>query len=296
MLIRIKDAAERIGVDRQTIRNWIERGFIKQVNSDGKNFYVVEDEINEIVKSNIVGLKEKIVKIERDLQQEYDKEFRILHDLRREVFMLDKFGKRLTSKDFFISVANMLESFGILCARERDIVVKLIMGEDIVRIADDFYLSRQRVAQIYFKACRKTRNVEKIKVIMEDYDRLRQENALLINENESLGRILKMNEKLEDDEIKTDMIKAEDNDDLIKMLNTSILDLGFSVRTLNCLKFADCETVADIVRFQANELLRFRNFGKKSLQEIQDFFDLNGLEFGMDVDQIYKDRVFNRIR
>ena len=131
---------------------------------------------------------------------------------------------------------------------------------------------------------------------MEDYDRLRQENALLINENESLGRILKMNEKLEDDEVKTDMIKAEDNDDLIKMLNTSILDLGFSVRTLNCLKSADCETVADIVRFQANELLCFRNFGKKSLQEIQDFFDLNGLEFGMDVDQIYKDRVFNRIR
>lgn len=75
-----------------------------------------------------------------------------------------------------------------------------------------------------------------------------------------------------------------------QLLKTKLVDLDLSVRALNCLKAADVETLGDLVRYNKNDLLKFRNFGKKSLTELEDLVESKGLSFGMDVDKYKLDK------
>jgi DNA-directed RNA polymerase subunit alpha len=68
-----------------------------------------------------------------------------------------------------------------------------------------------------------------------------------------------------------------------KLLKTSLEDLDLSVRAYNCLKAAKINTLAEMVRYDTHELLKFRNFGKKSLVEIEELLVEKGLSFGMDL-------------
>ena len=74
-----------------------------------------------------------------------------------------------------------------------------------------------------------------------------------------------------------------------KVLKTSVDDLELSVRSHNCLRAADIKTIADLVRREEAELLKFRNFGRKSLAELSAIIEEEGLTFGMDVDKYLKD-------
>ena len=67
------------------------------------------------------------------------------------------------------------------------------------------------------------------------------------------------------------------------LLLTKLSDMGLSVRAYNCLKAADIDTLADLVSYSRNELMKFRNFGKKSLNEIDQLVEKMKLQFGMDV-------------
>jgi len=68
-----------------------------------------------------------------------------------------------------------------------------------------------------------------------------------------------------------------------QLLKTKLVDLDLSVRALNCLKAADVETLGDLVTFNKNDLLKFRNFGKKSLTELEELVKIKNLEFGMNI-------------
>lgn len=68
-----------------------------------------------------------------------------------------------------------------------------------------------------------------------------------------------------------------------KILKTELVDLDLSVRALNCLKAADIRSLAELVSYDVADMLKFRNFGKKSLTEIQDLVKSKGLSFGMNL-------------
>ena len=75
-----------------------------------------------------------------------------------------------------------------------------------------------------------------------------------------------------------------------QLLKTKLVDLDLSVRALNCLKAADVHTLGDLVVYNKNDLLKFRNFGKKSLSELEDLISNLGLSFGMDVSKYKLDK------
>ena len=75
-----------------------------------------------------------------------------------------------------------------------------------------------------------------------------------------------------------------------QLLKTKLADLELSVRALNCLKTAEVENLGDLVKFQRNDLLKFRNFGRKSLTEIDALVDRLKLHFGMDVTKYKLDK------
>ncbi len=66
-----------------------------------------------------------------------------------------------------------------------------------------------------------------------------------------------------------------------QLLKTKLVDMDLSVRALNCLKAADVETLGDLVSYSKNDLLKFRNFGKNSLMEIEAYFVKHGLWWHM---------------
>jgi DNA-directed RNA polymerase subunit alpha len=68
-----------------------------------------------------------------------------------------------------------------------------------------------------------------------------------------------------------------------KLLKTSLEDLDLSVRAYNCLKAAKINSLSELVKYDTHELLKFRNFGKKSLVEIEELLQEKGLSFGMDL-------------
>ena len=75
-----------------------------------------------------------------------------------------------------------------------------------------------------------------------------------------------------------------------QLLKTKLSDMNLSVRALNCLKSAEVETLGELVQFNKNDLLKFRNFGKKSLTELDELLDSLSLSFGMDISKYKLDK------
>lgn len=75
-----------------------------------------------------------------------------------------------------------------------------------------------------------------------------------------------------------------------QLLKTKLVDMDLSVRALNCLKAAEVETLGDLVTYTKSDLMKFRNFGKKSLTELDELVESKGLAFGMDISKYKLDK------
>jgi DNA-directed RNA polymerase subunit alpha len=138
-------------------------------------------------------------------------------------------------------------------------------------------------------------NVENVRVGQRtDYEKLVMdiETDGSVNSKEALtlaGKILKEHiEKFITEEIEEPFTQEEEEVDAEKqrianLLRTSIEDLNLSVRAYNCLKSANINSIGELVSRDEQDLLKFRNFGKKSLSELVEVIEEKNLEFGMDV-------------
>ncbi|WGU69342.1 DNA-directed RNA polymerase subunit alpha [Capnocytophaga canimorsus] len=95
---------------------------------------------------------------------------------------------------------------------------------------------------------------------------------------------------LEADEIAQTDTYDEESLHMRQLLKTKLVDMDLSVRALNCLKVAEVETLGDLVSFNKGDLMKFRNFGKKSLTELDELVESKGLNFGMDLSKYKLDR------
>ncbi|HKJ07091.1 MAG TPA: DNA-directed RNA polymerase subunit alpha [Flavobacteriaceae bacterium] len=95
---------------------------------------------------------------------------------------------------------------------------------------------------------------------------------------------------LEADEIAQTETYDEESLHMRQLLKTKLVDMDLSVRALNCLKAAEVDTLGDLVSFNKNDLMKFRNFGKKSLTELDELVHSKGLSFGMDLSKYKLDK------
>jgi len=138
-------------------------------------------------------------------------------------------------------------------------------------------------------------DVENVRVGQRtDYEKLVMdvETDGSVNAKEALtiaGKILKEHiEKFITEKIEEQFTQEEEEVDAEKqrvanLLRTSIEDLNLSVRAYNCLKSANINSIGELVARDEQDLLKFRNFGKKSLTELQEVIEEKNLQFGMDV-------------
>ena len=302
-LIRTTDAADKLGVHRQTIENWAAKGVL-QIKEIGRAHYVdaeLIDQIAEFGSDAIASAKAlEAVKIEYDEQSE---EIRQQMYEMRESWRLKNDDRRYRNlcveasirSDFFVSVLDMLVISGDLTQRESAILAKRLMGTTLEEIGYEFGLQRERIRQIVEKAIRKSHELTEFKAKVDEMSDLRNtiaaQKAVIVD----LRSRLKLQEederlaKAKDDEERRRIIM--ENDELCKKLNTKLIYCGLSVRALNCLRSVDVETVGDLIKCRKTDLLKCRNFGKKSMIELDEFVESMGFSFGTDVDSIYNERI-----
>ena len=142
--------------------------------------------------------------------------------------------------------------------RESEIVYRVLVGQRLKQIGEEMDLSEGRVREIWHKALFRWSNYQTL---------LRQ------RENE----IVRLKEEI--DRLKAQLCNAVNQD----LLATRLGSLDLSARALNSLKAAEIETVADLVRLQKADLLKYRNFSKRAIVELSEWLEQHGLSFGMDV-------------
>ena len=86
----------------------------------------------------------------------------------------------------------------------------------------------------------------------------------------------------------------EDKVRIRRQLDKSVEELELSVRSSNCLRAAEIKSIGDLVQKSEPEMLKYRNFGRKSLKEIQDILAEMGLHFGMDVSPYFENKASAR--
>jgi len=95
---------------------------------------------------------------------------------------------------------------------------------------------------------------------------------------------------LEDEETSEAESYDEEALHMRQLLKTKLHDMDLSVRALNCLKAAEVDTLGDLVTYSKADLMKFRNFGKKSLTELEELVDSKNLSFGMDISKYKLDK------
>ena len=96
--------------------------------------------------------------------------------------------------------------------------------------------------------------------------------------------------RLEDEESAETESYDEEALHMRQLLKTKLHDMDLSVRALNCLKAAEVDTLGDLVTYSKSDLMKFRNFGKKSLTELEELVDSKNLSFGMDISKYKLDK------
>lgn len=288
-IITTVQAAKMIGVTAQTIRNWIDRGIIKS-KIVGHIYYVEKDffENFEELHNDIPQVMESLIK-ERDAYLKEAEMYRSMrNDIRYErdrtkyLYLMINSGVR---NSFFQCITEILTLTDVLTDREADIIHMALKGDSYSSIAETYGLSRERMRQIIDKAIRKSIELKTLKETVLKIDSMQREIEQLKSENKLLKSYIPKNEKEDNND---EQITVYDK--IVQILRSKPIEYDLTVRALNCLKAADVETIGDLVKYNRFDLLRFRNFGKKTLTELDELVESLGLMWGMDVDKYYLEK------
>lgn len=265
------DAAAYLGVDPQTITNWVNKGLLGGYNDkSSKRFWVNADDVKKYSE------KYKMLSVSEDLLDREQKELlaserkvnakmqMLMHDaLNVSSFSYEKIGG---------SLCTLLELTSQGGMREKKIMQAFFNGYRISNIAEELELSRERVRQIVVKAIRK------FNYAIKELADLKQENNSLKEEIKNVKMQLIMQEGEEEE---------QSEDVPPSVFSIRLVNCNLPVRVLNVTKAADIDTIGDLVQYSKFEMVKFRNFGKKSLMQLDEFIHEMGLEWGMDKAKIY---------
>lgn len=296
-LISRYEAAEILGVTPQTITNWMDSGVINghRIKHNGRTHQMVDrntvmsilDDAKDIEKT-----EERIAKMKEELEEE-ERNFNF------KKAIVDKTGVDQRATVAVIDIAKSFVGYYLQDrTRMRDIVMDFIDGLQLTTIAQKNGITAERTRQIVCKAARimlETETYEDMKKKNEALEhRLGElENAYKMTSAElnRIEAVIRKHQILCDGVDGVTISATEDEQATIRLFNLlkeRLVDFDLSVRALNCLKSIGCETVGDVVQQRKINFLKCRNFGKKSLCEIEDFVESLGLHFEMDIEPIVR--------
>ncbi|PIE86154.1 MAG: DNA-directed RNA polymerase subunit alpha [Bacteroidia bacterium] len=294
-----------------TIGNSLRRILLSSL--DGYAITTVKIEGVEHEFSTIHGVSEDVTEIILNLKQVRFK--RKLEDVDNEKVSITVSGQnKFTAGDIgkFLSGFEVLNPELVICKMEEDIVLQLEItinkGRGYVPAAENKPLDTEfgviAVDAIFTPIKNVKYSIENYRVEQKtDYEKLVFEIQTdgSVHPKDALkeaAKILIYHFMLfSDEKITLDSDEKYENEEfdeevlhMRQLLKTRLVDMDLSVRALNCLKAADVDSLGDLVVFNKNDLLKFRNFGKKSLTELEDLLTNMHLTFGMDISKYKLDK------
>lgn len=278
--IKASEVAAMFGVTRQTIRNWIDKRLLIATKIDGchyvtmKSVRAIEDKYADIEVEE--GAADAYLRKLRAANDEYQKSAKRLRDCCNWNDAVRK------NREQVVKFVPTLFDIVRICrypstTRGEAMVSLLLSGKDVKSISEQFGVTPERVKQIMEKELRILQCEATIYTrLKEENESMREQIQTLKNNVASLdSAIVDMKNRHTDITIEKIPVDAQEN-----TLTTKLVDCNLSVRALNCLKNGGIETVGDLTRLNKTDLLRFRCFGKKTLNELDDFLDSIGLKWG----------------
>ena len=263
--------------------------------------------------STIPGIVEDVTEIILNLKQVRFK--RQIEDLETEKVNITIGGQeQLKASDFqkFISGFQVLNHDLVICNLEKSVQLNMELtiekGRGYVPAEEnkkmDVELGTIAIDSIYTPVKNVKFSVENYRVEQKtDYEKLvfeiitdgsiHPKDALTEAAKTLIHHFLLFSDEritLEADEIAQTETYDEESLHMRQLLKTKLIDMDLSVRALNCLKAAEVETLGDLVSYNKNDLMKFRNFGKKSLTELEELVVLKGLSFGMNLSKYKLDK------
>lgn len=289
-LLSRDEAALLLDVTPQTISNWVEKGVLKGHFVDRLlkiDKATIEKYFDTL--SDLAFIEKRIFAAKRDLQLAEKELEKNLDDTRSAIHLLGKGVPAHLINEIF-SVIIEASGDDVLKEREKTILTMLLEGKDVEFVAEEYGLTRSRIMQIVSHAVRKLATVKTFSELRREYKQLVFDNTNFQNVIEALQNRVKKLERINNIDTapvsEYDYLLGDKGGTFTAMMNTPVYDLDISVRSLNCLKGADVDTLYDLVKCNKTDLMKFRNFGKKSLTELEDLLESLHLHFGMDVDAI----------
>lgn len=289
-MISRQEAALMLDMTPQSVSNWIDKGLLKghyvegkQVMVDRHSIEVYFDKLSDLafMEKRIDAMKAELTQLEASLQVK-------IKDMRKSDALFDEGNSPRVITATLQALYNVAGE-ELLSWREREVLKDLFEGKSLYDVSREHYMSYSGMANLCVRSIAKIRELKKYPSLYKEYKELKAENHTLRLYVETLDRILATFQNKVDSEIPVTEPNDEDAEELShlkELLSTRIRDLDINMRTFNCLRAADAETLADVVRMSKNDLLRHRNFGKKCLTQLEDYIESLGLTFGMDVDSI----------
>lgn len=166
--------------------------------------------------------------------------------------------------DLLWSIYRLAVDTQLFNERESKIYEMIINGATLNEVGKHFNLTKERIRQIYNRSLRKAHAMlYRLNKEREELTEYRNQIAKLTAENKVLKDI---NQKLAEENGKKD-------DVVVEFDATPLTDFDFTTRALNCFNAADIKTVGELRMFSPSDLLKFRNFGRKSIEEVRSFFE-----------------------
>ena len=292
-MISRQEAADLLNVSGQTISNWVEKGVLNgHYSCDGRKTMLIDRKSIEKyfdTLEDLAFMEKRIAFQKKTLKEESDALENSLKDMTKAKYLFGKGIPEFYLRDIFSCVLYVAGD-EILKERETKILNQLMSGRTLEDVAEYYYLSRSRILQIVNKAINKISTMKSWPKVHDEYKRICDENHRILVLLESQQNRIKGLEMQLGLQVKTDGgesgVPGCSKMELAEVLGRRLVDQNLTVRCLNCLVAADIETVGQLIRLTKTDLLKCRNFGKKSLIELDDYLNSLNLSFGMDVDRL----------
>lgn len=281
-LITVAETAVKLGVTSQTIRNYITSGAVKAVKI-GNRTYIDKQALGSVLDqlSDVEGMSRNISRLKGRLAKEETALRTRLTGLEAPNSVLYFLNRVRYSKELMESVVYSL-GYRHLTDRQLNIAMAFLRGDSPELIASRHGLTRSRIYEIVAKIIREIGKVPTYSSLEDTIDEKDKEIEILHSTIEGLRKEVE-SLRMESERKKEMGREFTDEDmEMLKLLNKPLDMFNISVRSLKCLHNADIDTIGDLVEYERTDLLKFRNFGKKSLNELDDVLESLNLEWGMD--------------
>ena len=262
--ISATQAAAIAGVTPETIRNLCKAATIRY-QMHANLYYPCKEDVEQYAQTiaEIHQAEQTLADYKNQLQNQTEQLLQAKKDTAHHLQELLQFPSRLKYiQDLLAVLIPHLEAG--LTPKEIEVMLQMIQGKTWQEITENLKLTQARTKQIWDKA------LEKIAAAPNE---IQAKNRLIEELRDSIyeRQVKKAQERAEKE------AEAKLSPEQRKLLMTPVCECGFSVRVDNGLKAADIETVRDLLKWKRSELLKLRNFGKKSFTEIDEWLTANNL-------------------